>query len=688
MNTIELLAPAGSMESAIAAVRSGANAIYMGFGAFNARRNAKNFTKAEMSEVCTYCRERGVKTHITVNTLLNDREFTALEHTVSDLCEIAPDAIIVADLGVAKAFREMAPHLALHASTQLTIHNVEGAKAAKELGFSRVVLSRELGEDAIRKITQNAHIETEVFVHGALCMCYSGQCYMSGFIGRRSGNRGLCAQPCRLPYRVNDSKNESYPLSLKDLCLAGDLSALRDMGISSLKIEGRMKRPEYVATACHIYSRLLRENRSPTQDELFTLQEIFSRDGFTDGYFKNAKGPSMFGTRSDDLSTDSAIYKEAQKIYAKENPLIPVIFDFTAKENSPISLTATDEDGNSFSLQGAVAEVAMNRALDEATVIDKISKTGGTPFFAKDINISIDDNISVPVSAINGLRRDALNGILALRGNAQASSVFPLPDLEYYENVKKEPDLAATLFSLDQLTPELEKLPLDRIYIPIYELRKQNLPENIGLFMPQIIWDDEWPRIQEKLCLAKEMGIKNILVSNISQIAPLAQMGFEVEGDVGLNIMNSRTLSEYANSGVNRATLSPELMLSQVRDVSKCVPCEIVAYGRLPLMITENCAVSSGGKCPGHGVHTLTDRRGFELPVLCMPRHRNMVLNPDVLYLADKWEDLRTIGLSRLRLLFTLESSDEVLKICNEYLNHWGSPPPKFTRGLYFRGVE
>lgn len=688
MKQIELLAPAGSMEAAVAAVRSGANAIYMGFGDFNARRNAKNFTKEEMAEICAYCRARGVKTNITVNTLLNDREFSSLEKTIADLCEIAPDAIIVADLGVAKAFREMAPHLALHASTQLTVHNLEGAKAAKALGFSRVVLSRELSEEAIREITRSVDIETEVFVHGALCMCYSGQCYMSGFIGRRSGNRGLCAQPCRLPYKVNDSKKESYPLSLKDLCLANNLSALRDMGVSSLKIEGRMKRPEYVATVCSIYSRLLNDNRTPTQDEMQILREIFSRDGFADGYFKNKKGSSMFGVRGDELNSDSAIYKEAQKLYAKETPLIPVNFDFTAKKDAPISLTATDEDGNSINICGAVAEAAVNRPLDADTVKDKLSKTGGTPFFAKDMEISIGENVSVPISAINALRRDGLDALLSLRSTAKKSAPSPLSPICHFDNTKKAPALSVSLFSVTQISRELASLPIDRIYIPVGELCEGEFPKNIGISMPQIIWDNEWEDINKKLSLAKAMGIKNVLVSNISQIASLVSLGFTVEGDMGLNILNSHSLLEYKKLGLSRATLSPELMLSQVRDVEKCIPCDLIAYGRLPLMITENCAVSSSGKCPGKGVHTLTDRRGFELPVLCLTRHRNMILNPDILYLADKISEFSSVGISRLRLLFTLESAGQVAEICKEYLNGSKTTPDKFTRGLYFRGVE
>ena len=264
----------------------------------------------------------------------------------------------------------------------------------------------------------------------------------------------------------------------------------------------------------------------------------------------------------------------------------------------------------------------------------------------------------------------------------------PLAPLAHIENINQKPSLAISLFGLNQLSSELLQLPLERIYIPIYALERRDLPENIGLSMPQIIWDDEWPKINEKLDLALNMGIKNILVSNISQVIPLIKKGFNVEGDMPLNILNSRTLAVYKNLGISSATLSPELMLSQVRDIKKCIPCELIAYGRLPLMITENCAVSSGGKCPGKGVHKLVDRRGFELPVVCLPRHRNMILNPDILYLADKKEELSLIGISRLRLLFTLENADQVVSVCKEYLNGAKTTPDKFTRGLYFRGVE
>lgn len=684
MRKIELLAPAGSMEAAVAAVRSGADAIYLGFGDFNARRNAKNFSPEEIEKVISFCRARGVKTHITLNTLLNDRELLSLEKTINIINEVSPDAVIVADLGVAKVFSSLAPDIPMHASTQLTVHNAEGARAAKRLGFSRVVLSRELSCDAIREITQSVDIETEVFAHGALCMCYSGQCYMSAFIGQRSGNRGLCAQPCRLPYKIDGGKT-SYPLSLKDLCLANYLTALEDLGVTSLKIEGRMKRPEYVAVVCDIYSRLLRERRAPSKDELNTLAEIFSRDGFTDGYFNNKHGADMFGTRTTEPA-NPAIYKNAERLYSSEKQTIPIRFSCKIETNSKISLTASDSSGNNVYVEGEVSEIAKTRAIDKDTVRDKLSKTGGTPFFAENIEVSLDDGLSVPVSAINNLRRAALEKLLNMRAEAPANSKGELKPLDIIKNENIAPKTVICLTKKEQITPELLNLPLNRIYLPIDEIFETPLP--LGVQLPQIIWDDEWDELTAKLKKTFDMGITHALVSNVGHIAPLKALGFKVEGDIALNIFNSRTLSEYEKLGITCATLSPELKFAQIRDIKKCIPTEIVVYGHLPLMITENCALSSDSKCKGQGIHTLTDRYGAEFTVLCLPRCRNLILNPDVLYLADKLSDLQTLGLSRLRLCFTTESSSEVLKITRDYLFGATNPPSKLTRGLYRRGVE
>lgn len=379
----ELLAPAGSMEAVRAAVQNGAGAVYLGFGAFNARRGAKNFSPEQMREAIAYCRLRGVKTNITVNTLVSDREIPALLRDVRLLLDAGADALIVQDLGAARCIRETFPDAVLHASTQLTIHSLEGARQAKELGFSRVVLSRELPLEEIQRITQESGVETEVFVHGALCMCYSGQCELSAVIGRRSGNRGLCAQPCRLPY---GGKN-SYPMSLKDLCLLPRLRVLCDAGVSSLKIEGRMKRPEYVAIVTRIYAAVLRENRAPTREEMQTLAKVFSRDGFTQGYLDDNIGPSMFGVRSETPDKElKPLYQEAAHSYAEgqEADLVPIQLSFTAKTQQDMQLTVTD-GVHTASVTADAAEAAQHKETTAADIEKSLKKTGGTMFAVREL---------------------------------------------------------------------------------------------------------------------------------------------------------------------------------------------------------------------------------------------------------------------------------------------------------------
>ena len=305
---LELLAPAGSMEAVTAAVQNGANAIYLGYGDFNARRNAKNFTQEEVAAAVSYCHLRGCKVHLTLNTLLTDRELPGAAQVAAHASDIGIDAVIVQDLGVARMLRQTVPDLAIHGSTQMTVHSLDGVKQCADLGMSRVVLSRELSRDQIAGICQNSPIEIEIFGHGALCMSYSGQCDFSSVIGGRSGNRGLCAQPCRLKYGWGGKANE-YPLSLKDMSLISYLKEIQDMGVACLKLEGRMKRPEYVAVVTGIYARALREGREPTPEELEELEQVFSRQGFTQGYYLGQTGPEMFGTRQEE--------KEPRELYAR-----------------------------------------------------------------------------------------------------------------------------------------------------------------------------------------------------------------------------------------------------------------------------------------------------------------------------------------------------------------------------------
>ena len=285
---IELLAPAGSPEAVIAAVQNGADAVYLGMGDFNARRGAKNFTEEEFEKAVRYCRIRGCKVYVTLNTLVNDREIEPAVSAAKLASDMGADGIIIQDLGLIRAIRSALPDIPLHASTQMSLHDLAGVQAAAEMGLTRAVLARELSMEQIRFITKHATIETEVFCHGALCFCYSGQCYMSALIGRRSGNRGMCAQPCRMEYSLTGRMDE-HPLSLKDACLADRLQELEEAGVACLKIEGRMKRPEYTAIVTGIYAKALREHRAPSPEEMALLEQAFSRQGFTQGYINGDK---------------------------------------------------------------------------------------------------------------------------------------------------------------------------------------------------------------------------------------------------------------------------------------------------------------------------------------------------------------------------------------------------------------
>ena len=430
---MEILSPAGSIESVKAAIMSGADAVYMGYGDFNARRNAKNFTLEELKESINLCNLHNVNIYITMNILLNDRELKDATDFIKLISSLNITAVIVQDLGVLKLIKEISPELPVHASTQLTIHNLDGVLNASKLGFSRVVLSRELSYENIKYISENCDIELEVFVHGALCMCYSGQCYLSSMIGSRSGNRGLCAQPCRLPYSYDDDKRTSHPLSLKDLSLINHIAKLKEIGVACLKIEGRMKRPEYTALVTKIYKTILLENRMPTTSEIILLETIFSRNGFTEGYFNNELGRNMFGIKSDGDAKDlTSLHNEISTEYKSLEIKYPVSFEFVCKKDQPISLIATSDDA-SVTIFGEIPEVAINKPLNYEQAETLLKKTGGTVFELNSINIDLEDGLLVRAKDINALRREALEKLSIHRVK---NKNYPVCDFEFSPKIK------------------------------------------------------------------------------------------------------------------------------------------------------------------------------------------------------------------------------------------------------------
>ena len=673
---VELLAPAGSPEGVRAAVQSGAGAVYMGFGTFNARRNAQGFSADEMADAIAYCRARNVKTNITLNILTGDRELDAALEDAKFLYEAGADALIVQDLGLARLIHAHAPDFALHASTQMTIHTLDGAKQARDIGFSRVVLSRECSREEVQLITEQAGVETEVFVHGALCMCYSGQCYLSAVIGQRSGNRGLCAQPCRLPY------SGGYPLSLKDLMLAGHVAELADWGVSSLKIEGRMKRPEYAAIVTKVYADLLREHRGPTAEERDILRRVFSRDGFTDGYYTGRLGDRMFGTKTDvPMNEVKSLYDEAAHRFAegREAPLVPVSLCFTAREDTGAVLSA---DGVSVVMP---VERAQNRPTMPEMVEKSLKKTGGTPFYVKNMRVEVQDGLVVPASVMNGMRRDALALLLAKRAVPPArdwmeGNVLPRDD----ENAAREGFRGFTAIVRTRAQADaLRGLGLETIYVPLEIAAQTGLPA----IMPRVFSDNEQPEIEMQLGEAMSRGTSTVLAGNIGHIPLARRLGFAVHGDFGLNAYNSKTLCALAEMGVARQTLSFEARLAQLRDMRGPLETEVIAYGYLPLMIFENCAIrrQHGGKCScQNGQTCLTDRKKERFPLLREYGCRNTLLNSRPLCLR---EDFARLGVQTARLMFTIESPEDCVRIARAFLT--GAPlDGEFTNGLYKRGVE
>lgn len=672
----ELLAPAGSPEGVRAAVQSGAGAVYMGFGTFNARRNAQGFSHEEMADAIAYCRARNVKSNITLNILVGDRELEDALEDAKFLYEAGADALIVQDLGLARLIHAHAPDFALHASTQMTIHTLDGAKQARDIGFSRVVLSRECSREEVQLITEQAGVETEVFVHGALCMCYSGQCYLSAVIGQRSGNRGLCAQPCRLPY------NGGYPLSLKDLMLAGHVAELADWGVSSLKIEGRMKRPEYAAIVTKVYADLLREHRKPTAGERDILRRVFSRDGFTDGYYTGKKGDSMFGTKTDvPMSEVKALYDEAAHRFAegREAPLVPVRLFFTARRDTGAVLSAGEVTVT------APVEQAKNRPTTPEMVEKSLAKTGGTPFYPQEMHIEVEDGLVVPASVMNGMRRDALSLLLATR------SVAPSRDWMGGNVLPRDEEAAArsgfrgytASVRTEAQAEALKNVGLETVYVPLEVAARTGLPA----VLPRVFSDREQGQVEMLLGEAMSRGTDTVLVGNIGHIPMAKRLGFTVHGDFGLNAYNSRTLCALAEMGVSRQTLSFEARLAQIRDMEGPLETDLIVYGRLPLMIFENCAIrrQHGGKCScKNGVTTLTDRRKESFPLLPEFGCRNTLIGNRPLCIR---EDFARLGVQTARLLFTTESPEECARIARAFVG--GAPlEGEFTRGLYKRGVE
>ena len=692
---LELLAPAGSMDALRAAVQNGANAVYLGCGTFNARQSAKNFTTQTLTEAVKYCHIRGVKVHLTLNTLVSDRESKELCDLIRHAASTGVDAFIVQDLGVVQLCRQIAPNVPLHGSTQMTIHNLDGVRLCAAMGMSRVVLSRELNREEIRYICTNSPIEIEVFGHGALCMCYSGQCYMSAMIGGRSGNRGRCAQPCRQSYGYAHWEDK-YPLSLKDNCLIHYLQELQEMGVASLKLEGRMKKPEYVATVTQVYRQALDEgNVTRTMEQ--ALMTAFNRQGFTDGYYTANVDKKMFGVRKETKDDPLWIKAARQSYETGETALVDIKFQAVVTRTHS-RLTVTDPEGRSCYVDGPAPELARNVELSPQAIADRVSKTGGTPYRCVGVEAHVDPGLTLSAAAINSMRRDVLNQLTAVRARHVQQPLGKPEKLKDYLGSGGMPGLTVQVTSREQITHQLMAMETAMLYVPIHILledsrltRQLVRRGNVASVLPRIVHDDELTRLKLGLNDLYAQGVRDVLVGNLGLLIAARNIGFAIHGDFGLNIFNSRSLHFCRELDLASACLSFEMTMPQIRDLSKAVPCELIVYGRLPLMVTEHCLVRNRtGQCTCHqGPTKLTDKTGAEFPVIKDGDNcRSVLLNGKKLYWLDRQEDLSKLGLWAVRLYLTTENAQETDRCLADFIQNAPMDPGNCTRGLYLRGLD
>ena len=692
---LELLAPAGSMEALRAAVQNGANAVYLGVGTFNARQGAKNFTPQTLTEAVKYCHVRGVQVHLTLNTLVSDREMKDVAETIRHAAQNNVDAFIVQDLGVVQLCRQIAPHIPIHGSTQMTIHSLAGVQLCAAMGMKRVVLSRELSREEIRYICAQSPIEIEVFGHGALCMCYSGQCYMSSVIGGRSGNRGRCAQPCRQSYGYGHWQDK-YPLSLKDNCLVHYVKELEEMGVASLKLEGRMKKPEYVATVTAVYRKAIDEC-TVTKPMMEALMTAFNRQGFTDGYYTSRVDNKMLGVREDTRDDPEWLKAARQSFEAGETPLVDLKMRAVVSVDGS-SLTATDPEGRTCMVEGPMPELAVNVPLTGQILASRVAKTGGTPYRVVEVRTHVDPGLTISAAAINAMRRDVINQLTAVRARREEHPIRKPKAVPMYKGPRELPGLTVQVTNKEQLTPNLLDLETAMLYVPLHLLMEDREMTQIlvqrgrlAVALPRIVHDGEMPKLIKELNLLRDLGVKDALVGNLGLLGPVREAGYRIHGDFGLNVYNSAAMNMMQTLELTSATVSFEATMPQIRDMSKAVKTEFIAYGRLPLMVTEQCLIKNRtGQCSCHlGSTKLVDKTGADFHIIKDGNScRSVLLNGKKLSWLDRQDDLNKLGIWAARLYFTTESAREVDRVLGEYLNPTPFDPGACTRGLYLRGVE
>jgi len=665
---MEILSPAGNKEALIAALRTGADAGYFGAGKFNARRNADNFLDDDLKEAIGLCKIYGAKSYLTLNTIIKQSELIEAFNTAKTAYLYGVDAVILQDLGLIKLLKENLPDLVLHASTQMTVHTPSALAFLKSLGIKRVVLSRECSKKAISAICKKAKeldLETEVFVHGALCMSVSGQCFLSAALGGRSANRGLCAGSCRLPFKA--SGGTGYDLSLKDLSLLDYIDELEKMGVTSLKIEGRMKSPEYVAAATYAFKTKLQGCMPSDMPEI--LKNSFSRGGFTDGYYTNNLGKNMFGVRSEE---DKNLSKQSEGIihnlYRKDPQIIPVNFYLKVKNKEPVLLTATSGE-YSVTITGNEPQKAQNAPLNIKKAEEQLSKLGFSVYYLDRLEAEIEDGLFV--GELNELKRKAIYKLNEKRSTVlrEANANFTIKEEKW---ALKTPEIIIEIENEGQLPNNLSNVA--GVILP--PSCKLNLPSGVKKIakLSRFVEDDNiWRKEIEEV---KENGFSALLITNLGQIEMAKSSSLELFGGFGLNVINSYSLKVLED--FYAVTLSPEIASGEL--IFGKPKTAVFAYGKLPLMVTKNCPLKNGVGCKSCN-HILTDRKNKSFYVKCGVGFSE-ILNGNTTHIGSLPNS------DFVLLSFYNETKKEVENVINQFKSGKFEITENHTKALYKNGVK
>ncbi len=694
---MEILAPVGSPEVVAPAVFSGADAIYVGMKQFSARDSAGNFSNEELKKCTEFCHARDVKVFVAINVLIKDNEIEEVLKAVKFLCEIAVDAIIVQDMGLFYLLKKCCEDMPIHCSTQMSLSCKSAVSLLETLGAQRAVLAREMSFEEIKKVKNNTNLELEVFVHGAMCMCVSGQCYFSAMLGSRSGNRGKCAQTCRLPFW---SSNYENALSLKDLSYVKNLKDLERVGITSAKIEGRMKREEYVSMAVKACNSSL-ENDILDEEIMQNLKNVFSRSGFTSGYFDAEINHNMFGirTKEDVLKSNSELYGKIHDFYRNEYKRVPLDIKIKFKQNSYPVVSASDTLGNTAIITGEnKPQKAKVKAMSKEDLENRFSKLGSTQFYVNSIKIDTDEDSVLPVSQINELRRKMCQSLSELKSKRKSID-FKEPKIDLPKRELSEFTLRAEFNNFEQIPEDVSMF--EYIYLPLHCEQKnfeELLEKGVKLcaIMPKInFYSDE--TIAKKVKTLYNIGVEHFACGNLYAVKIIKDIGAKIHGQYSLNAINSYSVKQFEELGIEDLEMSFEIKDTELYNIKSNAKLGLMIYGRQSLMLTRACPVKTNDKSclDCKGTQTLRDRKDIEFPVICNKfSGENInkdkfdfyaeILNSTPLCLSDRIKEIKNADFGIIR--FTVENSVEIVDIISDLIRH-KNPNKTYTRGLFYRGI-